>query len=78
MKMATSIDGCLVLWVIWLPVFLVMDYAQGGELYQRLKEQPGGVFPERRAAKYIAQLIEALTFIHVKVGREGTRRPALS
>lgn len=52
-------------WVV--AVYLVMDYAAGGELYHVLKQQPEGKFEERRAAKYIAQLMEALSFIHAQV-----------
>jgi len=48
-------------------VYIVLDYAAAGELYQVLKRQPGGGFTEDRAAKYIAQLIDALIFLHEKV-----------
>ena len=50
-------------------VYIVLNYASSGELYQVLKRQPGGAFTEERAAKYIAQLIDALIFLHEKVSR---------
>ena len=43
-----------------------MDYAPG-ELYRKLKSCPSGRFTDRAAAKYIRQLISALSFLHQHV-----------
>jgi len=43
-------------------VFLVLEYAPGGELYHILNSQ--GRFSELRAGWYISQIVEALGYIH--------------
>lgn len=43
-------------------VYLILEYAPGGELYSSLKK--AGRFQERQAAKYIYQMIEALKCCH--------------
>ena len=45
-------------------VYLILEFAAGGELYDVLKEE--GQFSERRSAKYILQLAEALDYCHSK------------
>ncbi|KAI1330177.1 serine/threonine-protein kinase [Xylariaceae sp. FL0255] len=45
-------------------IFLVLEYAAGGELYRSL--QKAGHFSERTAAKYIAQVALALSYLHSK------------
>eukprot|EP00033_Pygsuia_biforma_P004355 GCRY01004774.1.p1 GENE.GCRY01004774.1~~GCRY01004774.1.p1 ORF type:complete len:378 (+),score=75.00 GCRY01004774.1:188-1321(+) len=45
-------------------VYLILEYAQKGELYKELQKQ--GRFSERRAAKYIYQLAGALDYCHSK------------
>lgn len=46
-------------------VYLILEYAPGGELYAHLKES-GGTFEEPEAAKYIASLASALRHCHSK------------
>jgi len=43
-------------------VYLVLEYAEKGELYKFLRE--AGCFPEEKAAKYITQLCDALSYCH--------------
>lgn len=45
-------------------VFLVIEYAAGGELYKMLRKAMR--FPEQRAAKYAAQVGSALRYLHGK------------
>ncbi|KAI0505132.1 serine/threonine-protein kinase [Xylaria bambusicola] len=45
-------------------IFLILEYAAGGELYRVL--QSVGRFSERRAAKYIAQVALSLDYLHGK------------
>ncbi|KAF2256640.1 Pkinase-domain-containing protein [Trematosphaeria pertusa] len=47
-------------------IYLVLEYAPGGNLYHRLKKQPQGRFIERAAALYVAQMAEALRYMHSK------------
>jgi aurora kinase len=47
-------------------IYLVLEYAPGGSLYSRLKKQPKGRFDERTAARYVAQMAEALRYMHSK------------
>jgi aurora kinase len=47
-------------------IYLVLEYAPGGSLFSRLKKQPKGRFDERTAAGYIAQMAEALRYMHNK------------
>ncbi|WCJ22823.1 Aurora kinase [Euphorbia peplus] len=43
-------------------VFLILEYAHGGELYSDLKKQ--GYFSEKQSANYIANLANALAYCH--------------
>ncbi|AEO62542.1 uncharacterized protein THITE_2073368 [Thermothielavioides terrestris NRRL 8126] len=45
-------------------IFLVLEYAAGGELYRLLRRE--GRFPEKRAARYSAQVAAALRYLHSK------------
>ncbi|KAI9193321.1 AGC family protein kinase [Polychytrium aggregatum] len=45
-------------------VYLILEYAAGGELYNELRKQ--GRFNEEKAAKYIAQMTNALGYLHSK------------
>ncbi|KAH8730156.1 kinase-like domain-containing protein [Phaeosphaeriaceae sp. PMI808] len=47
-------------------IYLVLEYAAGGSLFSRLKKQAGGRFDEHTAAQYIAQMAEALRYMHNK------------
>lgn len=37
-------------------IYLVVEFAAGGELYKHLTNSPKGRFPEAKAAKYIYQV----------------------
>ncbi|TGJ78709.1 hypothetical protein E0Z10_g10057 [Xylaria hypoxylon] len=45
-------------------IYLILEYAAGGELYKVLKRV--GYFSERRAAKYITQITMSLLYLHGK------------
>lgn len=45
-------------------VYLILEYASKGELYSALKND--GKFDEPKASKYIAQLTQALSYLHHK------------
>jgi len=45
-------------------VYLILEYAAGGELYKVMKSHPGGKFAEKDTARYIAQLASALSYCH--------------
>lgn len=47
-------------------IYLVLEYAPGGTLFERLKREPKGRFNERVAAQYVAQMAEALKYMHDK------------
>ncbi|KAF2035475.1 Pkinase-domain-containing protein [Setomelanomma holmii] len=47
-------------------IYLVLEYAPGGSLYSCLRKQPKGRFDERTAAQYVAQMAEALRYMHGK------------
>ncbi|KAF1849947.1 Pkinase-domain-containing protein [Cucurbitaria berberidis CBS 394.84] len=47
-------------------IYLVLEYAAGGSLYSKLTKQPKGRFDERTTAQYIAQMAEALRYMHSK------------
>lgn len=48
-------------------VYLILEYAPNGELYGHLiNNKRGGRFSERRSAKYICALSEALDYCHKK------------
>ena len=45
-------------------IFMMLEFAAGGELYKSLRRD--GRFPERRAARYAAQVGQALAYLHGK------------
>lgn len=45
-------------------VFIVEEYAEGGDLYHALQKEPSRRLPEPRAARYIQQLATALQYLH--------------
>ena len=45
-------------------IYLVVEYAPGGELFKVLKKQENGRFSETKAAFYINQVCDALEYIH--------------
>mmetsp|Transcript_18212 Transcript_18212/g.29606 ORF Transcript_18212/g.29606 Transcript_18212/m.29606 type:complete len:342 (+) Transcript_18212:323-1348(+) len=45
-------------------VYLVLEYAAGGELYKLMKKQQNTRFDEKAGARYIAQLTSALSYCH--------------
>ncbi|KAH9898704.1 serine/threonine-protein kinase [Xylariomycetidae sp. FL2044] len=47
-------------------VFLILEFAPGGELYRVLQRQPQGRFDEPRAARYAAQVAQALGHMHAR------------
>lgn len=47
-------------------VYLILEYAPGGELYKELNAQPNKRFDEVRTATYISQLADALKYCHSK------------
>lgn len=47
-------------------IYLILEYALGGELYKDLQAQPDKRYSEIRTANYISQLIQALTYMHSK------------
>ncbi|EAS04915.1 plant dual-specificity MAP kinase kinase family domain protein (macronuclear) [Tetrahymena thermophila SB210] len=47
-------------------IYLILEYASGGELYKELKSQPLRRFDEVTAAKYIKQVASALKYLHSK------------
>jgi aurora kinase len=60
-------------------IYLVLEFAPGGSLFSRLEKQPKGRFDERAAARYIAQIAEALRYIHGKrVIHRGMRNVQIS
>lgn len=47
-------------------VYLILEFAPRGEMYKCLKKQPEGRFDDRRSARYIRQLADALLYCHSK------------
>jgi aurora kinase len=47
-------------------IYLVLEFAPGGSLYSKLKKQPKGRFDERTTAHFIAQMAQALRYMHSK------------
>uniref|UniRef100_A0A1B6FAH1 Aurora kinase n=1 Tax=Cuerna arida TaxID=1464854 RepID=A0A1B6FAH1_9HEMI len=45
-------------------VFLVLEFAAGGELYRYLQNQPNKRFNENKTAKYVYQVADALHYCH--------------
>ncbi|KDN52466.1 kinase-like protein [Tilletiaria anomala UBC 951] len=47
-------------------LFLMVEFAGKGEFYKYMSNLPGRRFPEPTAAKYIAQMTDALQYLHTK------------
>jgi len=47
-------------------IYLILEYAPGGELYKDLQSQPSKRYDEPTAANYIKQMAEALNYLHSK------------
>ena len=47
-------------------VYLILEFAPRGEMYKALQKQQDGKFDEKRTAKYIYQLADALDYCHGK------------
>ena len=47
-------------------IYLVLEFATGGEVYQELLKSPNKRFSEDKAANYISQVIDALMYLHSK------------
>lgn len=45
-------------------IFIILEFTPGGELYKILRRENS--FPEKKAAKYIAQVAESLRYLHSK------------
>jgi len=45
-------------------VYLILEYAPGGELYKSLQNEPNKCFSAQKSAKYISQLTDALIYCH--------------
>lgn len=46
-------------------IFLVLEFAAGGELYRYLQKQPNRRFNSKKTAKYIYQVADALHYCHL-------------
>jgi len=47
-------------------VYLILEFAPRGEMYKALQKQPDGRFDEKKTAKFIYQLADALKYCHSK------------
>ncbi|KAF2740876.1 Pkinase-domain-containing protein, partial [Polyplosphaeria fusca] len=47
-------------------IFIVLEYACGGNLFERLRAQASGRFSEPETARYVAQMASALRYLHGK------------
>ena len=47
-------------------IYLILEFAPGGEMYKTLQRQPKGVFDEKKTAKFIYQMADALQYCHSK------------
>ena len=47
-------------------IYLILEYSAGGELFNDLRNQPGGKYDEVKASNYIAQVLQALKYMHSK------------
>ncbi|KAG5502513.1 hypothetical protein JIQ42_05394 [Leishmania sp. Namibia] len=45
-------------------LFIVMEYANGGDLYMRIKQQQGQLFSEKRILQCFSQICLALSYMH--------------
>ncbi|XP_064160519.1 serine/threonine-protein kinase Nek4 isoform X2 [Anguilla rostrata] len=47
-------------------LYIVMRFCEGGDLYQRLKQQKGELLPERQVVEWFVQISMALQYLHEK------------
>lgn len=47
-------------------VYLIIDYAPGGQLWNKLQKSPGKRLPEKEVAVYVKDLVSALEYLHGK------------
>lgn len=47
-------------------LFIVMEYANGGDLYTKIKSQKGKLFSEKEVLHYFSQICLALSYLHDK------------
>jgi serine/threonine protein kinase len=47
-------------------IYLILEYAPGGELFKELRSKPKGRFEESLASNYIYQMTNALIYLHSK------------
>lgn len=47
-------------------MYLVMEYCEGGELFDRLFQQEGGKFTERKAAQLVQKMLASIHFMHTR------------
>lgn len=45
-------------------LFIVMEYANGGDLYMKIKQQQGQLFSEKEIMQYFSQVCLALSYMH--------------
>ena len=45
-------------------IYMILEYANDGEVYKELKSSPGKKFTEEKASKYIRQVLEAINYLH--------------
>ncbi|GET88423.1 protein kinase, putative [Leishmania tarentolae] len=45
-------------------LFIVMEYANGGDLYMRIKQQQGQLFSEKKILRFFGQICLALSYMH--------------
>ncbi len=51
-------------------VYLILEFAPGGEMYKALQKHPNKRFDEVRTGKYMKQLADALSYCHAKKVRQ--------
>jgi serine/threonine protein kinase len=47
-------------------VYLIIDYAPGGQLWNKLQKSPGKRLPEKEVALYVKDLVASLEYLHGK------------
>ncbi|EHH16303.1 hypothetical protein EGK_11567, partial [Macaca mulatta] len=47
-------------------LYIVMGFCEGGDLYQKLKEQKGQLLPENQVVEWFVQIAMALQYLHEK------------
>ena len=47
-------------------IYLILEYCHGGELFNHLRAAPNGRYDELIASNYVAQVLQALKYMHSK------------